>query len=257
MKDILNRLNGELLEQPFAPHDGQLRTDDLTPYRDLARHYACIEGAVAVLSDLRANTSLVCYGACARMLGLKGTREGTDGELLDSIWEREILDRIHPDDLHEKYLLELCFFHFIRSRPRRLRGEYYFANRLWMKDRTGRYVPVLHRLFYVAPSSENVVRLALCLYTPALSDFPGRGVAVHTATGEVQELGERRDVRILSKREQQVIELMARGMMSKHIAQALSISIHTVSRHRQDILRKLRVGNSVEACRVARELGIL
>ena len=94
MKDILNRLNGELLEQPFAPHDGQLRPDDLTPYRDLARHYARIEGAVAVLSDLRANTSLVCYGACARMLGLKGTREGADGELLDSIWEREILDRI-------------------------------------------------------------------------------------------------------------------------------------------------------------------
>lgn len=109
MKDILNRLNGELLEQPFAPHDERLRTDDLTPYRDLARHYARLEGAVAVLSDLRANTSLVYYGACARMLGLKGVREGSDGELLDSIWEREILDRIHPDDLHEKYLLELCF----------------------------------------------------------------------------------------------------------------------------------------------------
>lgn len=160
MKDILNRLNGELLDQPFAQHDGQSRADDLTPYWALARHYARIEGAVAVLSDLSTNTSLVYYGACARMLGLKGSREGTNGELLDSIWEREILDRIHPDDLHEKYLLELCFFHFIRSRPRRLRGEYYFANRLRMKDRTGRYVPVLHRLFYIAPSSENVVRLA-------------------------------------------------------------------------------------------------
>ena len=38
MKDILNRLNGELLEQPFAPHVQRLRTDDLTPCRDLARH---------------------------------------------------------------------------------------------------------------------------------------------------------------------------------------------------------------------------
>lgn len=37
----------------------------------------------------------------------------------------------------------------------------------------------------------------------------------------------------------------------------LSISVHTVSRHRQNILEKLRVGNATEACRVARGLGLL
>ena len=43
----------------------------------------------------------------------------------------------------------------------------------------------------------------------------------------------------------------------KDIAAAMSISINTVSRHRQDILRKLQVRNSIEACRMARRLGLI
>ncbi len=46
-------------------------------------------------------------------------------------------------------------------------------------------------------------------------------------------------------------------MMSKEIAAALSISVNTVSRHRQEILGKLQVKNSIEACRVARELRLI
>ena len=37
----------------------------------------------------------------------------------------------------------------------------------------------------------------------------------------------------------------------------LSISIHTVSRHRQEILGKLQVKNSIEACRLAKNLRLL
>lgn len=45
--------------------------------------------------------------------------------------------------------------------------------------------------------------------------------------------------------------------MSKDIARILSISINTVNRHRQNILEKLQVSNSIEACRVAKELKLL
>ena len=40
--------------------------------------------------------------------------------------------------------------------------------------------------------------------------------------------------------------------MSKDIAQTLSISINTVNRHRQNILEKLQVNNSIEACGLLR-----
>jgi DNA-binding NarL/FixJ family response regulator len=48
-----------------------------------------------------------------------------------------------------------------------------------------------------------------------------------------------------------------RGLTSLQIADELSISKFTVSRHRQDILAKLQVKNSAEACRLAHTLGIL
>ena len=46
-------------------------------------------------------------------------------------------------------------------------------------------------------------------------------------------------------------------MMSKEIASTLSISINTVNRHRQNILEKLHVSNSIEACRIAKGLKLL
>ncbi len=87
--------------------------------------------------------------------------------------------------------------------------------------------------------------------------FAGKSVVVNSVTGEEMELGRRDDSQILSYRETQILRLIAKGMMSKDIAILLSISIHTVSRHRQEILRKLQVKSSIEACRVAKELGIM
>ena len=37
----------------------------------------------------------------------------------------------------------------------------------------------------------------------------------------------------------------------------LAISPNTVSRHRQEILGKLQVKNSIEACRIARDLELI
>ena len=62
---------------------------------------------------------------------------------------------------------------------------------------------------------------------------------------------------MLTRRETEILRMIDAGMMSLEIAEGLSISIHTVSRHRQNILDKLRVKNSIEACRIARELGLI
>ncbi len=46
-------------------------------------------------------------------------------------------------------------------------------------------------------------------------------------------------------------------MLSKEIAAELHISVNTVNTHRQRILEKLGVGNSIEAVRYAHMLGLL
>ena len=40
------------------------------------------------------------------------------------------------------------------------------------------------------------------------------------------------------------------------IAVILSISVNTVNRHRQNILEKLQVNNSIEACRIGKGLNL-
>ncbi|UPQ76374.1 helix-turn-helix domain-containing protein [Chryseobacterium nepalense] len=52
---------------------------------------------------------------------------------------------------------------------------------------------------------------------------------------------------ILSKRELEILKYIGEGCTSKEIAGILSISINTVNRHRQNILEKLKVKNSVSA----------
>ncbi len=80
---------------------------------------------------------------------------------------------------------------------------------------------------------------------------------IDSLTGESIELDSASDKAILSQRELQVLRLIERGLTSDDIAGELYISRYTVSRHRQEIISRLQVRNSAEACRVARQLGIL
>ncbi|MBR4413842.1 MAG: response regulator transcription factor, partial [Prevotella sp.] len=48
-----------------------------------------------------------------------------------------------------------------------------------------------------------------------------------------------------------ILGLIRQGMLSKEIASTLHISIFTVNKHRQNILEKLSVDNSMEAVQTA------
>lgn len=80
---------------------------------------------------------------------------------------------------------------------------------------------------------------------------------MNSLTGISEELTSKGDAAILSNREKQVLKLIESGMTSARIADILSISRHTVSRHRQEILNKLQVKNSIEACRIAKSMKII
>lgn len=61
----------------------------------------------------------------------------------------------------------------------------------------------------------------------------------------------------LTKREQEVLQLIKDGLLSKEISEKLSISIYTVNIHRQNILQKTDAGNAIEAIRFAEKMGFL
>lgn len=55
----------------------------------------------------------------------------------------------------------------------------------------------------------------------------------------------------LTKREKEILQLIAQGLSTKMIAERCSISIHTVETHRRHLLEKLQVKNSVELIKEA------
>lgn len=222
-------------------------------YLDIARGYAAMEGVIAVLSNIKADESVVVYGGFSKMLDIDATM--CDGSI-PSLWEDDIFRIVHPDDLEMKLLRELLFFHHINKLPPARRCDRWLAQRLRMRGREGGWVDVLHRLRYI-PDENGAPWLAMCLYGAMTMRLEAESMVVDMPTGRASVL-DRADGRgILSRQEIAVLRLVDSGNRSKAIAGILNISVHTVSRHRQNILSKLKVRNSTEACRVARSLSLI
>lgn len=68
---------------------------------------------------------------------------------------------------------------------------------------------------------------------------------------------ERGDKPLLTPREQEVIELVARGFSYAEIARLQGVTVHTVQTHIKSIYRKLAVRSGREAVYEARQLGLL
>ena len=250
--NIVKRLNNEFLQQDFTTEDRLAAA--LERHKEIVEGYALTENALAVLSDMSADTSYIYYGGFADELGIKRSSGSNE---TPSIWETIIFNRIHPDDLHKKYLHELQFFHFMKRLPVSKRQTYYYIGGLRMKDAYGNYRQALHRIFYTTYPTGNSLWLTLCLYTPSFPNTAADGLIINSKTGQVQALDKHTVVKILSDRELQVLRLIEKGLMSKQIAETLSISINTVNRHRQEIRCKLNARSAIEACRVAKDLGLL
>lgn len=61
----------------------------------------------------------------------------------------------------------------------------------------------------------------------------------------------------LTSREKEVLHLIAEGKTNGDIAEVLSISPHTVTRHRANLMKKLNVHNRVELVSVANSRGLI
>lgn len=252
--NILDSLSESLLNQKIDADNNKVEI--LKRCQHIAQMYAQVEHAIAVLSDLQANVSYVYKGRMAETIGVKPLAE----DLINTIWEEEIFERIHPDDLFERHLLELHFFQLLKSLPINERKHYHTSSIIRMKDINGHYHSVRHRTFYLYSSPNGSLWLDLCLYNlaPEITFNNGiNGSIVNITTGEIKCTNTESCTTLLSKREKEIITLISEGKLSKEIASQLSISIHTVSRHRQNILEKLKANSSIEAISLAKALKLI
>lgn len=242
----LKKLNQLLKSQSF--NGG---TIDVSQLLDYAKNISQIENVTVVVSDMRCGTSRIFPGKFGIVLGVSNYVEE------NSIWEKAILNLMTEKQREEKYLAELRFFNFLRHVPRHARPDYYLVSKLRMKAATGDTIDVIHRMYYIYADDSETVTHALCLYGRPTFDFIGKNRIVNSFTGISEELTASGDSSILSRREKQVLTLIDSGKRSYEIADILSISKNTVNRHRQQILAKLQVKNSMEACRIAKTMKII
>lgn len=242
----LKKLNQLLKSQSF--NGG---TIDVSQLLDYAKNISQIENVTVVVSDMRCGISRIFPGKFGIVLGVSNYVEE------NSIWEKAILNLMTEKQREEKYLAELRFFNFLRHVPRHVRPDYYLVSKLRMKAATGDTIDVIHRMYYIYADDSETVTHALCLYGRPTFDFIGKNRIVNSFTGISEELTASGDSSILSQREKQVLTLIDSGKRSYEIADILSISKNTVNRHRQQILAKLQVKNSMEACRIAKTMKII
>lgn len=251
MEDILSKLNRNLLGQKYDTSvSSSPQILELLLWADLTSR---IEGSLVVVSDIAEHSSYLFYGCFAQRLGIAVLEQG---HKIDSIWEEEILHLVHPEDLKRKYALEYSFFQFVGKQSPSECGKYSMTSLIRMKSHDFGYIKVRHRMYYIYEKTQVKVRYAICIYDFAVSGDHA-GAILNSVTGELIDIDDKLEYMLLSAREIEVLRLIEQGFSSKMLADALSISVHTVNRHRQNILEKLQVSNSVEACRVAKNLGLI
>ena len=219
----------------------------------IARSYALAENAVVSMGDNRRGCSYCYFGGLADVLGIAAEERSPE---IPSLYESFIFDRCQPDDLAKRHADEVAFIHFLRTaqKPSKYRDNV-LCNYLRLKDARGEYRWVKHRMFSLLTASNGSFRLNACVYTLA-TDEDRKTKFINTRTGEVRILTNKDYENVLSMREREVLRLIDEGLLSKEIAERLCISINTVNRHRQNILEKLQVDHAIEACRVARTMGL-
>jgi DNA-binding CsgD family transcriptional regulator len=243
-------LDTKLFMQPFAPIEGM--DNQLEQAKYFARLLAHLENGISVLSDIKARKSYIYQGGLADQIGVQ-----FDAEVINSVWEDELLNRVHSEDLERKYRLEVAYFKMLKGMNVPERADYSVITRLRIKDNQQRYLNVQHRLFYVGSLMDGSISLALCLYNRDYG-VPGvqtpYGVIVNNRLGKVVEVDSHGTNVVLTARENEVLQQIKQGKRSKEIAADLMLSINTVNRHRQNIFKKLKVGNAIEACQLMDDL---
>jgi len=190
---------------------------------------------------------------------------GWDPEKISSPDNEYINERMHPDDLAHLNRVSWQFFGLILRVDPVWREQMKFI-KLIMDYRTrgkdGNYVRVIeqHKLLELDKYGNAWLSMSLLDLSPD-QDLTSlcRYRLVNTLTGELYRFPSEKLItgHKLSFREQEILQSLAKGLISKQIADKLFISVNTVNTHRQRIIEKLNVSNTAEAVQYAGRLGLI
>lgn len=169
--------------------------------------------------------------------------------------------RVHPHDMIALLQHAIIILRFYYQLEQCERLNYKFITEYRILGGDNKYIRVIEQHQALETDRHGNVWLALGIIdiSPDQSALSGiKTQLFNYKTGRAVAVGTNNDLeRKLSKRELEVLQYVKDGLLSKEISEKLFISVHTVNTHRQRILEKLGVSNSIEAISYAARFGLL
>ena len=171
-------------------------------------------------------------------------------EYIEPPQELNIENLVHPDDLEVVRRIDKKVWEFLDTLPEEEKLAYKYIYEMRVLDR-GKYVRMIYQTRLLTFKDDNFLAMGMIDLAPEQSaNTSVRFQIKNCLTDEVVPftIETATDV-LLTPREREILALAKEGMFSKEISKKLNISVHTVNRHRQNILEKLQVDNMIEAIR--------
>ena len=169
-------------------------------------------------------------------------------EYIEASQEINIEKLVHPDDWEVVRRIDKKVWELLDTLPEEEKLTYKYIYELRVLDR-GKYVRMIYQTRILAFKEDNFLAMDMIDLAPEQSaNTSVRFQIKNCLTDEVVPFAiETATDVLLTPREREVLALAKEGMFSKEISEKLNISVHTVNRHRQNILEKLQVDNMIEA----------
>lgn len=171
-------------------------------------------------------------------------------EYIEPPQELNIENLVHPDDLEVVKRIDKKVWEFLDTLPEEEKLTYKYIYELRVLEK-GKYIRMIYQTRLLAFKDDNFLAMGMIDLAPEQSaNTSVRFQIKNCLTDEIVPFAiESATDTLLTPREREILALAKEGMFSKEISEKLNISIHTVNRHRQNILEKLQVDNMIEAIR--------
>ena len=171
-------------------------------------------------------------------------------------------DKVHPDDDVMLNQNSITIIKLAMNFSEDEKMSYKLINEYRILNASNQYVRVIEQQQALELDKRGNFWLALSILDISPNQDVNSGIksqVLNYRTGKFIPLTDTKEnINLaLSVREIEILKMVKNGLLSKEISDKLSISVHTVNTHRQRILEKLGVYNSIEAVVLASKLGLI
>lgn len=226
----------------------------IAPKIDMLKRLSEVERSIYAIYDMNKD----CY--LLKSEEQKKLFDYSEGGLNDDV--KTHFKYIHPDDLQFVLETDNMVYRFFSKLTPAEKKDYKLVYDFRVKNKEGFYVRYVHQTIILELDKNGKAWLSLVI-TDLLSEKAGNAKPqrrlINMKTGKLHLFtdDETNTGQLLSKRETEVLSLIACGYDSKNISDKLFISINTVNNHRQNILRKTRTENTTQALLYCKRLGVI